>query len=114
MAALLGGANPGDDGAGGRPDGTSPALAAQVEGTGAAAGQADGAGDAMVVGRGMQRADDGQSVGQGRRLGKQLAEAKSGDAGGDGREGTAELQRSRRLGVPGVQLRRSSPQPEKD
>src|SRR5262249_38185292 len=87
-------------------------LAAEIDGPRGAAGQPDGAGDAVIVGRGMERAHDREPIGDGGDLREQLAEAHAGDAGGDGGEGAAEFARGVRLGVPGVELRRAAPEPK--
>ncbi len=84
----------------------------EADGPRPAAGQPEGAGHAVVVGAGLQRAQHGQPVGQAGGLREQLAEADAGDAGRDGGEGAAVLRRGVGLGVPGVELGGAAPQPQ--
>src|SRR5688572_15612175 len=70
---------------------------------------------AAVVVRGrVQRAQDGILILEGGDLRKQLTDANAGRPRRNRGEGAAKLRRGRRLGVPGVELRRPAPQPEKD
>src|SRR5205085_8598023 len=102
-------ARPGHDGAGGRSSRAGLDLAAEVERAVGAAGQADGAGDAVVVRGGVQRAKDTEGVRDLGELREQLTNADARDVGGDRCERAAEFEGGVRLGVPRIELSRAAP-----
>src|SRR5438093_12555113 len=102
----------GHDGSGRRPRTARKRLAVQAYTAGLTAGQSDGAGHAVIVRAGMERANDRVGVAELGELRKKLTDANAGNFGGDGREWTTKFERRARLWIPSVEVSRPAPQPQ--
>ena len=114
LATRLGGDGLSDDRTERRSRRAGQRLAVETGAAGAAAGQADRAGDAVVVRLRGERADDRELVGQLREFREEFAESDAGDLRRDRAERPAVFERSVRLRIERVELARPAPQPQED
>ncbi len=84
-------------------------FAVQSHAAGRTAGQADGAGHAVIVRAGVQRTHQGETPSLPGNERKQFADTGAGDRRGDGREGAAVFQGRVRFRIPGVEVSRPAP-----
>ncbi len=89
-------------------------LAIQTHAARSAARQANRSRDAMIVGKGRQRANNRQAVTACCQLREQFRKTDAADPRGDGSKRAAIFRRCLRLGVEGVELARPTPEPEQN